>query len=534
MFGDATAPAGVAVGEIDAAEISPQEAASLRQQADTLAYMLQDSAKAAEAMANDSNLPPEVRDEMRQRAQMMGGQAASLGAMNVATLRTQLPVIAAGSVALMNLSKAERNQAISEQVEEGALDASMAAAVAEYNRADNFAMRSMYDQQSLRDYLMASGEYTTSTETYYNSTTEAQFRSYEEQMRAQIAAATGDRKTVLENELKTMEQMKWDQLNDEALKGYEAWKAGNPERSAKMDALYEAGKLPERSDVPDPKLRESLAIIDANKFMEAAENNPLLKKAMEGKELTEAEKAQLSDEQKRALEWIETTGKNLTDQEKADIREAAKGIEAATTQEREKNKEKFPKLQEEVAKIREEGLKAGKSPEEIQKEIDEKVEAYCKENGFTKTREEIALRVKEEETKKGQQQGSQDQQQEPHEQKQLDGRTQDSVAPGSQHATVAGPTSESANAEGAGEVKEIKASASSVTTVENSKEYNRQDFAQLFAGNNELSGLLASIGVSGGQTMTNDNIGQFSAVSVQNPQYVAQMHEALNEEQSRA
>lgn len=365
--------------EVNESEISPQEAAVLRHEADALAMQLNDAAKAADALAVDPSIPDEERAAMAIRAQTMRGQASALSSMRAGALRTNLPIIAASAVGMMAIAKAERNDAVVAASQE----ASYAMGSATMYSADQFTERSYASQQNLRDYLQETGQYTTSTDTYFNSVTEAQFRSYEEDMKARIAKATGDEKTVLENELKSMDQLKWKQLNDEALKGHENWAAKNPDLASKMHDMHERGLLPDKSDVADPKLRESLAIVDANKFMEMEDR--IREKQRNGE--------QLNGEEQRALRWLDGAGKDLTPEQRAQITQAAKELEAETTKVREENKDKFPALQAEVAKIREEGLKAGKSPEQIQKEIEAKQNEYCEKHGFNKTEREMAERI---------------------------------------------------------------------------------------------------------------------------------------------
>ena len=520
----------------------PHELAAAQREAAHQADMMESYAKAAYEASQVAEAAGdyETAANMRYNESIMRGNASLLrgAAMsnNLDYARSAAALYGAGSIgnsAVGNM-RAAANEAKSDAIFQSSENAAIYGTSNDYYSYQQFVDRSYASQYDLRNQLIANGEYTTSTDTYFNSVTEAQWRTYEDDLKKRLEAETDpEKKASLQAEYDDMFGSKdgktstqFMQLNDEAMKAHDAWADENPQLADEMHKMAEEGKLPLNVDgVPDPKLRESLAIIDADKFLEMEDR--IKQKKERGEELT--------GEEKRADAWLQEHGSKLSQEEKDKIHQAAEGLKEKAVIERQKNEAKMAEYQEKAAKIREDD---SLSPEQKEAQLKELRDNYRAQ--FQQTEDEIQKRVAQEKEQGGKE--KQQQQMEQHSQQQgeqqqtrLDGQSQDHVAPGAQHATVAPPSSgEGANAEGAGQVHEIQASASSLTTTEPAKEYNRQDFAALLAGNKEVSGLLASLGVTGGQNITNDNSGHFSAVSPQNPQYVAQVHEALSEEPIRA
>ncbi len=522
MMGEATAPVAVA----DSAHVTEDMTAQLSE-AQMLAMQLDDAAKAAWAAAASISDPVE-RAALEANAAQLSGLAGAARSLTPANLRAgALAGLTTQAHSVMANTKMDRNEAVTQQLSEAS---SHAAAVhgtsMDYYSAQQFYERSYAAMDNMRDQLKANGEYATSTDTYFNSVTEAQYRTYEQDLQARIDAETDpEKKASLLKEQEEMGRIKWQQLNDEALKAHENWAQENPQLAGEMSQMFKDGKLPPKDGVPDPKLRESLAIIDADKFLEMAENNPTLKKALEGKEITEAERAQLSEEQKRALAWLETEGKNLTQEEKDKIHQAAEGLKEKAEIEREKNKDLLPKYQEESKAIREARDRGEISHEEAEAKLKALRDQYAEP--FQDTERKIQQRSTEEKAS-GQAVGTSDHLKEQQEQKRLDGHAADGHQPpgaGHQMASRDDTAVQREHEVAAGQVREIAPGAASMTT-QPAKEYSRTDFAQIFAGNTELAGLLAAMGVTGGQDIPMGS--SVTASHAQDPQRIALMHQALN------
>ncbi len=358
---------------VDESEISPQEAAVLRHEADYLAAQLNDAAKAADALAADPSIPDDERAAMAIRAQTMRGQATALNGMHAGALRTNLPIIAASAAGMMAVAKSERNDAMTSAAQDSAQSAAIMGTSDNYYSAQQFDQRAQMMQDDFRRQLEASGMYTQSTDAYLNSSTEAQWRSFEQDLQTRYPD--------IDPEL--LHKVKFQQLNAEAKEAQAQFEKDDPALAQKMKGEY-GGLLKhaERDDVPDADLRHSLAIVDANKFLDLADKNPVLAKAARGEAISEEERASLNDEQKRALAFFESDEyKNMTPEQreafKRDVGLAADKIEANKKAAAQGNEKEFSKFQQELKKMEEDMRKEGKSEAEIK----EAVEARLKEWG---------------------------------------------------------------------------------------------------------------------------------------------------------
>lgn len=356
----------VLTSEAHIGELSPSEQHALEQEGANLAARLDDAAAAAyEAAAKSDN--PVHQAELMQNASQLKGLAGSARSMSATQIRGGgLGGIGVTAIGLIAAAKAASNDARLED----AMDASEGAAG--YNSAA-LLEQARYSRQSLRDAMMANGTWISTQDTFFNSATEAEMRTYEEQMKAKIANATGTEKTVLENELKSMTDVKWKQLNYEAVKGYESFASANPEAAQRTDKLYSEGRLLDKSGVKDPELAKALAIVDTAKAFEAEDK--IREKVANGEKLV-GDEAQL-------LKFLDGEGKNYTETEKKQLRADYEKLKEHTDVFRKEGEGRYSQLEAEIAKIRDEGLKAGKSPEEIEKEQKAAQEAYMEKYGYS-------------------------------------------------------------------------------------------------------------------------------------------------------
>lgn len=386
--------------------------------------------------------------------------------------------LAAAAVATMRV---ENNEAIMEAIEGNAAEAAALGKADGYYSVAQFTERASLAQGGMREYLIRSGMYTESTETYLNSTTEAQWRTFEQEL---LVRYPGMDKALLHD-------TKSAQLNYEALEAQAKFEEQHPERATEMKELYapKSGKtgvleLAARNDVPNEKLRASLAVIDANKFMDLEER--VREKKANGETL--------NAEEQRALTFLNSEEyKNLTPEQKRHIQESAKVLEQNKVAASEANKELLAQHQHETKALEEEMAARGASKEEIKEAVQDKIKEY--QHGFETRSLKFKERNKEREL----------------------GETVRRIEEGQDVAP---------SAVAAVEGQDALATAS--------REYNCWDFARILAGNSEISKLLASMGVTGGAEVPNTDGMNLAAGAARNPEQIAQMHKQANEAQGLA
>lgn len=341
--------------------------------------------------------------------------------------------------------------------------------------AEQFKSYSSEAQDQLREQMQSNNTWTYVSEAFYNSPTEAQYRNYVDQK----WNSTDPHDVALGT---LADKVRWKQLDDEALKAFDNWESKHPEIKQQMDDLKADGMLFDKPEIKDPKLRQELEIVDSAKALD---------KAAMGQELSAKEQAYV-DKLKAAC-----TDENGKFDETKFKQMQSKILSAAYTLSNEKidvskaNADKFPKLVEEWEKIEKEGKAAGLSDEQILAKQQAAADKYLEENGYNQTAAQKAACEAGATT-------------------QTAGTTTKTPATAEQQVQEAAITATTgSNASGAGQVKEIQASAQSTTTPESTlaEQKAMEKFGFVPSQLNDilaLGGVLSIGGTMGGHSQLGD------------------------------